>query len=186
MQTPPHPDTMNTTPTPTTLPVTVEIAARWVDYTDETRPQFRFMIVLTCEGRTMRTEYSGGILAFGAATHPATVRELAIEKHAYGKTNGPLRNLLAGRRLIDKDLEKRLLETLSNRATMDPAGVCYSLISDAQAGSESFADFCSDFGYDEDSRKAFTTYEACQKNGKEFRALVGPHFAAIETALENY
>ena len=39
--------------------------------------------------------------------------------------------------------------------------VCYSLAMDAQAGRESFEDFCSSFGYDEDSRKAEMTWRAC-------------------------
>jgi hypothetical protein len=41
--------------------------------------------------------------------------------------------------------------------------VCYSLTSDAQSGAESFEDFCSNFGYDTDSRKARKTWKACQK-----------------------
>lgn len=35
-----------------------------------------------------------------------------------------------------------------------PAAVLYCLLSDAAAGSELFADFCAELGYDEDSRRA--------------------------------
>lgn len=33
---------------------------------------------------------------------------------------------------------------------------------DADCGSMSFSDFCCEFGYDSDSRKAYATWEACQ------------------------
>lgn len=39
--------------------------------------------------------------------------------------------------------------------------VCYSLAMDAQSGQESFSDFCSNLGYDEDSRKAEVTWRTC-------------------------
>ena len=39
--------------------------------------------------------------------------------------------------------------------------VCYSLALDAQSGQESFEDFCGEFGYDPDSRKAEATWRAC-------------------------
>jgi hypothetical protein len=47
----------------------------------------------------------------------------------------------------------------------DIDGVLYSLVMDYLAGQNSFEDFCSDFGYDTDSRKALETYLACQGNG---------------------
>jgi hypothetical protein len=47
------------------------------------------------------------------------------------------------------------------------ADVVYSVLSDYSAGEESFEDFCSNFGYDNDSIKALNTYIACQRNGKK-------------------
>lgn len=41
------------------------------------------------------------------------------------------------------------------------AVILHTLARDAQVGSGTFADFCSDLGYDSDSRKAFRTYEDC-------------------------
>ena len=35
---------------------------------------------------------------------------------------------------------------------------------------ETFGEFCSDYGYDEDSRKAFATWERCAEFGRELRA----------------
>lgn len=48
---------------------------------------------------------------------------------------------------------------------------CLSL--DAQAGCETFADFCANFGYDEDSRKAEAIHRECQKTADKLRALLG-------------
>lgn len=47
--------------------------------------------------------------------------------------------------------------------------VLYALAIDANCASESFKDFCSEFGYSEDSRKALETYLKCQDNGFKLR-----------------
>ena len=53
----------------------------------------------------------------------------------------------------------------------DIVDVLYCLISDSEAGREVFADFCENFGYDQDSRKAFETWQACQNAYVELRKL---------------
>jgi hypothetical protein len=50
-----------------------------------------------------------------------------------------------------------------------PADVLHCLLSDAEACGQSFKSWCDDFGCDTDSRKAFATYEACQRSGDELR-----------------
>lgn len=45
------------------------------------------------------------------------------------------------------------------------------IFGDADYGNMSFCDFCSDFGYDEDSRKALATWEACNKTGRDLRQM---------------
>mgnify|MGYP001022597990 CR=1 FL=1 len=40
----------------------------------------------------------------------------------------------------------------------------YCFISDAVSGNYSFNEFCGEFGYDEDSRKAEKTWKACKKS----------------------
>lgn len=44
------------------------------------------------------------------------------------------------------------------------ASVLHSLILDSSAVGQSFESWCADFGYDSDSRKAYATYEECQRN----------------------
>lgn len=71
--------------------------------------------------------------------------------------------------------------------TPHPADVLHSLIADSSATGQSFADWCSDFGYDTDSRKAFATYEACQQNADKLARLFDrvAREALIE-ALQDY
>lgn len=40
----------------------------------------------------------------------------------------------------------------------------YCFVSDAVSGNYSFNEFCGEFGYDEDSRKAEKTWKACKKS----------------------
>jgi len=62
-----------------------------------------------------------------------------------------------------------------------------SLLMDARAGEDTFQDFCADFGYDPDSRKAFKTYLDCQDiNQKMYRAFSADEIDEMSTALEDY
>ncbi len=58
--------------------------------------------------------------------------------------------------------------------------VLSALLSDAQAGEKTFADFCADFGYDEDSRRALRTWSACRAMSRKLRRLLGTHYAAAQ------
>lgn len=63
------------------------------------------------------------------------------------------------------------------------ADVLSCLISDASSGdSGSFGDFCCDFGYDTDSRKAFDLYMACRKVNKRLRHFLGDSFETFQSA----
>ena len=61
--------------------------------------------------------------------------------------------------------------------------VCYSLAMDAQSGRESFTDFCANFGYDEDSRKAEETWRAC---ADIYRSMGADLTEAIGEIVEGY
>jgi hypothetical protein len=68
-----------------------------------------------------------------------------------------------------------------------PADVLYSLTLDATAAHESFADWCGNFGYEEDSRQAFKMYEECCATAKELRRIfTREQLDAIRTTLEDY
>lgn len=51
------------------------------------------------------------------------------------------------------------------------ASVLYCLFSDANSGSESFDDFCDNYGYNADSMKDFKIYQACMETAKKIRKL---------------
>ena len=50
------------------------------------------------------------------------------------------------------------------------------LFSDAECGQMSFNDFCSDFGYSNDSFKAFDIYKACMECGERLRKALGAEY----------
>jgi hypothetical protein len=67
------------------------------------------------------------------------------------------------------------------------AGVLHSLLLDADAAEQSFASWCSELGYDTDSRKALATYEACQANSDKLcRVFDRVAREALREALQDY
>lgn len=67
------------------------------------------------------------------------------------------------------------------------AGVLYSLVLDSEAGGQSFNNWCSDFGYDSDSIKAFETYQACCKEAKQLAKLFKrAELETLKEALQDY
>lgn len=64
------------------------------------------------------------------------------------------------------------LKAVSKTKPLNIDDVLYSLILDAQSGSELFEDFCSNLGYDEDSRTAKNIYDQCQNNAKKVRTFI--------------
>lgn len=51
------------------------------------------------------------------------------------------------------------------------ASVLHSLVLDGGAIDQSFDDWCDDYGYRNDSRKALATYSACCETGRKLRVL---------------
>lgn len=67
------------------------------------------------------------------------------------------------------------------------ASVLHSVVMDAGADSEPFGDWCSNLGYEEDSRKALEIYLLCQAQSQMFRkAFDHAERAALEKLLEDY
>lgn len=57
----------------------------------------------------------------------------------------------------------------------DAAGVLDCILSDANSP-EDFADFCSEYGYDEDSRKAERIHRACRALAPKVQRLLGDDY----------
>lgn len=64
----------------------------------------------------------------------------------------------------------------------EAADVVSCLISDGRAGEESFSEFCAEFGYDEDSRKAEKTWKACKLIAPRIRRLLGNDYDQFDRA----
>lgn len=54
------------------------------------------------------------------------------------------------------------------------------LLSDAQAGSQPFDDFCSEFGYDQDSRKVEKIHKSCVQMNAKLRRLLGDDYEMFQ------
>lgn len=69
----------------------------------------------------------------------------------------------------------------------DVLDILYSLIADSSAADQTFEDWCADYGYDEDSRKAEATYRACVDIGVRLRRLLGADvLARLSELFQDY
>lgn len=67
------------------------------------------------------------------------------------------------------------------------AAMLHSLFMDNQSATQSFEDWCEEYGYSSDSRKALEVYLECQEIGRKLRAAVGCNkLAELKTLLEDY
>lgn len=80
--------------------------------------------------------------------------------------------------LKPKDLTKKVIRSKDSRDETifihvpKLKDILYSLAMDSQSGNETFEDFCSNCGYDTDSRKALETYLACQESNQKLRRVM--------------
>lgn len=69
----------------------------------------------------------------------------------------------------------------------DVLGVLHSLFMDAQIADQNFIDWCADFGYSDDSMKAFNIYKQCCETAVHLRKYFSPEIRAqIQSAIEDY
>lgn len=69
----------------------------------------------------------------------------------------------------------------------DAASVLYCLILDSSACDQSFSDWCADYGYDTDSRKALETYLSCQASAEKMKRIFSHDvLAQLRDALQDY
>lgn len=81
------------------------------------------------------------------------------------------------------DWERMWLKPVAPQA----ASVLYSVLSDAQGAEQNFLDWCSDFGYDSDSMKAYKVYTACCELLQKVRAFfTNEERQAMQELLQDY
>jgi hypothetical protein len=130
-------------------------------------PMFHWLCTLKMGERTMPVSYSMGAAHIEVAKRSIT-----------GVPIGPWRKpTFEEQRMLDhpKTLhEQQTKGGLAVRATAPEVGdVLNSLSLDASALDQSFDDWCGDFGYDTDSRKAERTYTACRDLAYKLQRLLG-------------
>ena len=60
---------------------------------------------------------------------------------------------------------------------------CY--VSEAISGTSGFGEFCGEFGYDEDSRKAHETWRACVKAKKSLKRIYDGDLCKLQEGLQD-
>lgn len=90
---------------------------------------------------------------------------------------------LGPRILARVEWERRYIKPVTPTA----ASVLHCLLLDSQAAHESFNDWCDNFGYDNDSMKAFQTYQACCETGKKLsQVFTSNQLNILSELLEDY
>ena len=81
----------------------------------------------------------------------------------------------AGRTLVDRSITAYLAARIAKDQKVQPsaADVLASVCREGMDADQSFENWCGDFGYDTDSRKAEDIYRACTENGKKARRILG-------------
>ena len=65
--------------------------------------------------------------------------------------------------------------------------VLHSLLLDGAAADTTFHDWCSEYGYDDDSRKALSTYDACRDTGHQLqRTFTAAERATLSELFQDY
>lgn len=140
-----------------------------------------FVVTLTCEGRTLSTCYS-----MGSAHLDRYVLEKSEKKYT-GFTRQEVKKAFSGGRSIhDERVRDSVRKILGRDFAPDIASVFDSLVLDASCyeNARNFEEFCAEFGYDTDSRKAEAMYNACGQNAKDLARLLGSR-KAFEDVLSN-
>lgn len=72
---------------------------------------------------------------------------------------------------IDKEALAKAKEYIKEPVTPSIAGLIYSCLLDMSACEMSFDEWCKEYGYNNDSRKAFQIYQDCQEIGDKIKKL---------------
>ena len=96
------------------------------------------------------------------------------------------RKIINGVKLLDREAAIAIVKNNSRPVPPTLDSVLYCLVIDTKATSRTFAEWCNEMGYDEDSRRALATYESCQKNADKLRRCGIVDFDAARTAFQDF
>ena len=126
----------------------------------------------------MKTEFNFESIPFSAKYYGTRIIDGWEHKAWIVKVHGVKFPFKMGMGRVDKR---------GNPLAPDTKTVMYCLLSDMRAGELPFEEFCSEFGYDEESRKAYALWEWCQNIAVKIESLFSPdEIEAMEKALEDY
>lgn len=148
-------------------------------------------ITVTVVYRGEQINALGGVTAMDQWQFTFTAKNGKIEQFDFftglGLRGAPLQPSYGGPYPKRNILMWERLEKTRKPQKPHPADLLHSLILDSDAIGQSFENWCADFGYDNDSRKAFSTYEACQKNGDKLARVIDKlTLNALREALHDY
>lgn len=129
-------------------------------------PRLTWDVRVRFNDRSVTSQYSAGI---GHAHKPPN-------SHPYSAPQNPRYDWTTDRSIYGRDLRNRWLRDPRCAPIPDVADVLYCLCSDACCGESSFDDFCSELGYDNDSRKAEKVWNTCRDMCIKMRVLLGAEF----------
>ena len=162
---------------------TITEISRFMQWEEEC-PTIHFQLELknTENGESMILPYSGGIAAFLSPEARKTLTCWDIRR--------PVKvvDLLRGVRFKGPRGPEvmKTLECIAAASHVDPLGVFYSLVMDADCEECSFQEWAENLGYNPDSIKDRAVYDACVKQTRKFRKLVGADFQRIADAVADY
>ena len=134
---------------------------------DDKWPHIHYAVTLARNGKVF---WSGPYkLGVGHVKIP-TIKE-GLPMMVFTQDEGFCWNTLRNRphaNILDKALQASLCAKLAVAQKVSPTlpDVLYSLLMDSSAVDETFSDWCSSYGYSDDSIKALETYQACVKEGQ--------------------
>jgi hypothetical protein len=158
-------------------------------------PMYHFHCTLTFGGQFHTFYYSKGLAhntgklrkSFGAGRIPFSWVQITIPqgdkrfmKESWGSTVYADSLIGSASRRGDKNKYADLMYEPTFPTVRE---VLSCLASDVTAGEVSFEDFCADFGYDTDSRRAYKTWESCRDTGVALTRLYGR--TNLQTLIDN-
>lgn len=145
----------------------IECDATFVAYETGEWPHFSWECTLRMPGvqRALTIPYKLGV------AHCKRVDKVFVKGPRVAMDRALARALKPFGRLSVDDCEGYVIPTAPQLAD-----VLCSLQSDCASGDLSFDEFCAEFGYDSDSRKAYATWEACTSLRGRMRSLMRNHY----------
>lgn len=124
---------------------------------------FEWSITITGEVPNLGVSYSAGTLAAIKYVSPLIQRQIRHDTRIDSYKRGAFGT--------------GSMDLIAKHATVPLYAVVAALLHDASGADNTFEDWCADYGYDTDSRRAMDTYLTCQKTVVWCRKWFGPDYS---------